>query len=247
MSLDQVDIQGGMDEAPAIVAERIDTARHRGMKNALQALRPGLLICDPDTFEIRYANESACDLLGIEDRRFPTRVPKRFTLSRQEENHGDRRSKFSFFRAEIDGDDSDVRAVPVFSATGKTQAVIVTIRDYQGISWSMFEMLDRMPIAVVAVSADGRDVRYINRTAVREIYAGRAGGRPRRTGRGLIGDTVHGWWRSAPDTGEGRAEINAGRLKLDMHFANLDGEEGLDGEKARLVYWDARTIHLPQN
>ena len=244
MSLNPLETQGGTQEAPAHFADRVDTARHRGMKNALQALRPGLLICDPVSFDIRYANDAAREALDLEVTRFPVRLPEQLSLIREEDDRGRRRTEVPVYRAELDGDDKDARAVPVYSADGRVESVMVVIRDYAGISWSLFEMLDKLPIAVVAVSEDGRDVRYINRTAVREIFAGRAGAKARRTGKGVIGDTVAGWWKQAPADGEGRAVVSAGKLKLDMHFSRLVSDEG---EPARLVYWDARVQEPVKN
>lgn len=243
MSLTPFDIDARSGETSSEFVGRVDTARHRGMKNALQALRPGLLVCDPVSFKVLFANETAREILGFHDTKLPAALPDGLTITRMEESGLAQRKGVAFFKGEIDGEPQDVRVVPVYGVDGEVQTLLVTIRDYEGISWSLFEMLDRLPIAVVALSPEGNDVRYINRTAVREMSAGRAGVKARRGGRGqdLLSETIALWLKHMPADGEGSVELPAGRMAIDLHFSRLMSEEG---EPAKLIYWDSRVLEI---
>lgn len=228
-----------MDSAPYV--GRFEGTRHRGLRQAFQALNPGLLICHPDTFHIRYANAAATSILDLDDGRGPRRIPDTLKVTRQEEYCETERRYVACFRTEFDSDTHDVRALPVYTAGGRVDSVLVVIRDYSDVSWSLFEMLDRIPIAVAAVEGAVDDVRYINRTALKEIYGLRAHGKQRRVPPGKADRLLHaalsGYLHHAPEAGEGQAEVLVGRTKVDMHFARLnDGEP--DG--ACLLYWDPR-------
>jgi hypothetical protein len=95
---------------------------------------------------------------------------------------------------------------------------------------------------VAAVEGAVDDVRYINRTALREIYGLRAQSKHRRSSGKAdrhLHDALASYLSQAPDTGEGQAEVLVGRTKVDMHFARLnDGE--VEGDGACLLYWDPR-------
>jgi PAS domain len=221
-------------------ADRFDAVRHRGLRQAFQALNPGLLICHPDTFQIQYANAAARAILDIEHPIFPARLPECLTMTRQEEYCEAERRKVACYQTAIDNATHDVRAFPVYSQDDKNavECVLVVIREYNDVSWSLFEMLDRLPIAVAAVTGEVADVRYINRRALREIYALKAKS-VRRHARAdhRIEDALHGFLAKAPQAGEGCSEVIVGRTKVDMHFSRLGANDG-----ARLLYWDPRGV-----
>lgn len=226
-------------------ADRVDGVRHRGLRQAFQALKPGLLICHPDTFHIRYANAAAKSILGLDGTELPCRMPDTLKVTRQEEYCETERRHVACFRTELDDDSHDVRAFPVYTAGGQVDSVLIVLRDYNDVSWALFEMLDRIPIAVAAVEGDADDVRYINRTALMEIYGLRSQGRQRRAGPAKADRQLHvalaGYLNQTPVEGEGQAQVQVGRTKVDMHFARLNQVEGeTENESACLLYWDPR-------
>ncbi len=222
---------------------RLESVRHRGLRQAFQALKPGLLVCHPDTFQIRYANAAAREILGIEHAHWPWRLPEAVTMTRQEEFVASEKRHLACYRVEINDGRHDARAFPVYHANGAIDCVLVVIRNYNDVSWSLFEMLDRLPMAIAALREDGGDVRYINRMALREIYSLRGQGllrRPARKADPLIEETLHGLLRQVPAATEGHLEVSIGRGKVDMHFARL----GETGQAAKLLYWDPRPAPL---
>ncbi|MFO1187849.1 MAG: hypothetical protein U1E87_10630 [Alphaproteobacteria bacterium] len=58
-----------------------------------------------------------------------------------------RRSVVACYRVEIDDPRHDARALPVYLPNGQVDCVLVVIRNYNDVSWSLFEMLDRLPVA----------------------------------------------------------------------------------------------------
>jgi hypothetical protein len=225
--------------SPAASAARLESVRHRGLRQAFQALKPGLLVCHPDTHQIRYANSAAREILRIEHARWPARLPEKVNMTRQEEYVPVERRHVACYRVEMDDDKHDARALPVYTASGHVDSVLVVIRNYNDVSWSLFEMLDRLPMAIAALTEERGDVRYINRMALREIYSLRGQGlmrRPARKADPLIEETLLGFVRQAPEPSDGRHEILVGRTKVDMHFARLGDAE----EASRLIYWDPR-------
>jgi hypothetical protein len=227
----------------AVSTARLESVRHRGLRQAFQALKPGLLVCHPDTFQIRYANAAAREILGIEQTQFPWRLPDAVTMTCQQEYVAAEKRHVACYRVEINDGCHDARAFPVYHANGTVDCVMVVIRNYNDVSWSLFEMLDRLPMAIAALTEDQGDVRYINRMALREIYSLRGQGllkRPARKADPLIEETLLGLLRQTPGGSEGCQAVTLGRGKVDMHFARL----GEAGEAARLLYWDPRVAPL---
>jgi len=221
-------------------AARLESVRHRGLRQAFQSLRPGLLVCHPDTFQVRYANAAAREILGLEDVKAPVPLPSVISMTRQEEYIANEKRHVACYRVEIDDPRHDARALPVYLNNGQVDCVLVVIRNYNDVSWSLFEMLDRLPMAIAALQGEG-DVRYINRMALREIYSLRGQGLLKRSGRKsdpFLGETLLGVLRQVPGAGEGRHEVVVGRSKVDMHVAELG--EGED--TSRLLYWDPRSL-----
>lgn len=223
-------------------ADRLENVRHRGLRQAFQALNPGMLICHPDTFHIRYANAAARAILDLEDSSFPVRLPEAITMTRQEEFCETERRTVACYQTGIESDTHDVRAYPVYApgSSNKVDAVLVVIREYNDVSWSLFEMLDRLPIAIAAVVGDADDIRYVNRRALAELHAK---GKPFLwRGSALKADTqladaLKGLLAQAPEGGEGRGEVVVGRVRVDMHFARLGADDN-----SRLLYWDPRGV-----
>lgn len=243
MSLGAVLLRDDTNTAAAST-ERLENVRHRGLRQAFQALRPGLLVCHPDTFQVRYANEAARKILGMEHAHWPWRLPETVTMTRQEEYVATEKRRLACYRVEINDGRHDARALPVYLANGQVDCVLVVIRNYNDVSWSLFEMLDRLPMAIAALTEDNGDVRYINRMALREIYSLRGQGllrRPAKKSDPLIEETLLSLVRQAPEKSEGRHEVSVGRAKVEMHFSRL-GEEA--NSKARLLYWDPRSAPL---
>lgn len=220
-------------------ADRLESVRHRGLRQAFQALNPGLLICHPDTFQIRYANAAARQILDLDASTFPVRLPEGLTMTRQEEYCEAESRYVPCYQSSIDNETYDVRAFPVYaqSSNHEVVAVLVVIREYNDVSWSLFEMLDKLPVSVAAVT--GEDVRYINRRAVAEIYGSKAKNLIKRgapvTAETFISEALQGFSAQAPESGEGIAEVQVGRSKVDMHFSKLGANDG-----SRLLYWDSR-------
>lgn len=222
---------------------RLESVRHRGLRQAFQALKPGLLVCHPDTFEIRYANSAAREILGIAHTHFPWRLPDSVTMTRQQEYVATEKRHLSCYKVEINDGKHDARALPVYNPNGSVDCVLVVIRNYNDVSWSLFEMLDRLPMAIAALTEDKGDVRYINRMALREIYSLRGQGlmkRPARKSDPLIEETLLNLLRQTPVASEGVHAVTVGRGKVDMHFARL----GEPSDSARLLYWDPRVAPL---
>jgi hypothetical protein len=225
----------------ALSAARLEGVRHRGLRQAFQSLRPGLLVCHPDTFQVRYANAAARAILGLEQALIPVPLPGVISMTRQEEYVATERRHVACYRVEIDDPRHDARALPVYLPSGQVDCVLVVIRNYNDVSWSLFEMLDRLPMAIAALEGEEGDVRYINRIALREIYSLKGHGLLKRSGRKgdpLIGETLLGVLRQVPPAGEGRHEVVVGRTKVDMHVADL----GEGDDTSRLLYWDPRTL-----
>jgi PAS domain-containing protein len=221
-------------------ADRFESVRHRGLRQAFQALNPGLLICHPDTFHVRYANAAAREILELADAAFPCRLPDALTMTRQEEYCEAEGRYVACYQTSIDNGTHDVRAFPVYASGSSNQvdSVLVVIRSYDDVSWSLFEMLDKLPIAVSSLGDDG-DVRYINRRALTEIYTLYKQRALRRgtpaTADTLLAETLAGFLGQAPESGEGCTEVQVGRSKVDMHFARLG-----EADNSRLLYWDSR-------
>ena len=152
---------------PEGAAARLESVRHRGLKQAFQALRPGLLVCHPDTYQVRYANQAAREFLGLGDSNRVIDLPDALTITRQQEFVPAERRHMACYRVEIEDARYDGRAFPVYAANGQAEAVLIVIRDYNDVSWSLFEMLDRLPMAIAAIDNLSGDVRYINRIALR--------------------------------------------------------------------------------
>jgi len=234
-------------EEPATIAhyaDRFESVRHRGLRQAFQALNPGLLICHPDTFQVLYANSAARDILDIKNAHFPLRLPDALTMTRQEEYCEAENRYVACYRTEIDNATHDVRAFPVYApgSSNEVISVLVVIRHYNDVSWSLFEMLDKLPIAVAAITGD--DVRYINRRALTEIYGQKNHARRRGTPAAadkLIAESLASFIRQAPQAGEGQSEVQLGRAKVDMNFSRLGSDDG-----ARLLYWDSRSSEMPK-
>jgi hypothetical protein len=238
MSLGAVLFRDDSNDATA-AATRLTTVRHRGLRQAFQALKPGLLVCHPDTYQVRYANAAAREILALKEARAPLPLPDVITMTRQEEYVLAERRHIACYRVEIDDPRHDARALPVYLPNGQVDCVLLVIRNYNDVSWSLFEMLDRLPMAIAALTGDHGDVRYINRMALREIYSLKGHGLLRRSSRKadlLIGETLLGFLRQVPEATDGRHEVVVGRSKVDMHFAQL----GEAGEMTRLLYWDPR-------
>lgn len=238
MSLGAV-LYSDVSTEPVHYVDRFEKVRHRGLRQAFEAINPGLLICHPDTFQIRYANEAGRKILGLESDHWPRRLPDIMTMTRQEEYCEAEGRYVACYNVKIDNDLNDVRALPVYDAAGKVESVMVVIRDYNDVSWSLFEMLDRLPIAVAAVNKETGNVRYVNRRALREIYSQRTQQRSKRcktqTADQLIENTISSWLSHGPENGAGVAEVQVGKSRVDMHFADL-GEDS-----TTLIYWDSRS------
>lgn len=221
-------------------AARLESVRHRGLRQAFQSLRPGLLVCHPDTFQVRYANQAAREILGLEDVKAPVPLPGVVSMTRQEEYVATEKRHVACYRVEIDDPRHDARALPVYLPNGQVDCVLVVIRNYNDVSWSLFEMLDRLPMAIAALQGEG-DVRYINRMALREIYSLKGQGLFARSARKSdphLGETLQSFLKQVPEAGDGRHEVAVGRSKVDMHIAQLG--EGED--TSRLLYWDPRSL-----
>ena len=229
-------------------ADRLESVRHRGLRQAFQALNPGLLICHPDTFHIRYANAAAREILDLEGTEFPARLPEALTMTRQEEFCEAERRTVTCYQTAIESDTHDVRAYPVYApgAHNKVESVLVVIREYNDVSWSLFEMLDRLPIAIAAVSGEVDDIRYVNRRALAELHSLKAKPLLKR-GNSLTADTqiseaLRGILAQAPQAGEGRTDAVIGRTHADVHFARLG-----DNDDSRLLYWDPRGFDIARH
>ncbi len=222
-------------------ADRLEFVRHRGLRQAFQALNPGLLICHPDTFHIRYANAAARAILDLEEAAFPVRLPEAITMTRQEEFCETERRTVACYQTSIESATHDVRAFPVYApgSQNKVDSVLVVIREYNDVSWSLFEMLDRLPIAVASVTGDADDIRYINRRALTELHALKNKPLLWRssvlTADTQLTEALKGLLAQAPEGGEGRGEVMVGRTRADMHFARLSANDD-----SRLIYWDPR-------
>jgi len=223
-------------------ADRLESVRHRGLRQAFQELNPGLLICHPDTFQVRYANAAARAILNLEDATFPVRLPEALTMTRQEEYCEAERRTVACYQTSIDTGTHDVRAFPVYAqgASNQVESVLVVIREYNDVSWSLFEMLDRLPIAIAAVTGDVDDIRYINRRALTEIHALK--GKPLLKRNAVTADTqltegLKSVVQHAPEGGEGRTEAHLGRTLVDLHVSQLGANDG-----SRLFYWDPRGL-----
>ena len=226
-------------------ADRLESVRHRGLRQAFQALNPGLLICHPDTFQIRYANAAARAILDLEDATFPVRLPEALTMTRQEEYCEAERRTVACYQTVIDNGTHDVRAFPVYApgTSNQVESVLVVIREYNDVSWSLFEMLDRLPIAIAAVTGDVDDIRYINRRALMEIHALKGNGKSLlKRNIAVTADTqltegLKGIVQQAPEGGEDVSEVQIGRTRVDLRTSQLGANDG-----ARLLYWDPRGI-----
>lgn len=225
-------------------ADRLESVRHRGLRQAFQALNPGLLICHPDTFHICYANAAARAILDLEEAAFPVRLPEAITMTRQEEFCEAERRTVACYQTTIDSATHDVRAFPVYApgTQNKVDSVLVVIREYNDVSWSLFEMLDRLPIAIAAVGGE-EDIRYINRRALTELHALKAkpflwrNGATAPKAETQLVESLKGLLAQAPEAGEGRNEVVVGRARVDMHFARLGANDD-----SRLIYWDPRGL-----
>ena len=195
-------------------ADRLESVRHRGLRQAFQALNPGLLICHPDTFQIRYANAAARAILDLEDATFPVRLPEALTMTRQEEYCEAERRTVACYQTKIDTGTHDVRAFPVYAqgTSNQVESVLVVIREYNDVSWSLFEMLDRLPIAIAAITGDVDDIRYINRRALTEIHGLKGKSLLNKRNPVVTADTqlsegLKGIAQQAPQGGEGCTEV----------------------------------------
>ena len=224
-------------------ADRLESVRHRGLRQAFQALNPGLLICHPDTFQIRYANAAARAILDLEKATFPVRLPETLTMTRQEEYCEAERRKVACYQTKIDNGTHDVRAFPVYAqgASNQVESVLVVIREYNDVSWSLFEMLDRLPIAIAAITGDADDIRYVNRRALTEIHALKGKSLLKRnapvTADTQLTEGLKSVAHQGPAEGEGRSEALVGRTRVDLHVSRLGGNDS-----SRLLYWDPRGI-----
>jgi hypothetical protein len=225
---------------PEGAAARLESVRHRGLKQAFQALRPGLMVCHPDTYQVRYANQAARAFVGLGDVKRVSDLPDQLTVTRQQEFVPSDRRHLACYRVEVSDPRFDSRALPVYSANGQAEAVLIVLRDYNDVSWSLFEMLDRLPMAIAAVDSHSGDVRYINRIALREVYALRSPGLLKRVPRRqdtVLEETLLGLLRQTPDASEGCQEVTLGRSRVDLHYSRLGENEST----TRLIYWDPRT------
>jgi hypothetical protein len=225
-------------------ADRLESVRHRGLRQAFQALNPGLLICHPDTFQVRYANASARAILDLENVTFPVRLPEVLTMARQEEYCEAERRTVACYQTSIESGTHDVRAFPVYTpgSTHQVESVLVVLREYNDVSWSLYEMLDRLPIAIAAITGQVDDIRYLNRRALAELHAVKGFKALLKRGAPATADTqlteaLIGVAEQAPEAGEGRAEVQVGRSRVDMHFSRLGANDG-----SRLLYWDPRGL-----